>query len=206
MAIIRLEDTYGVYYTSEEGTSAPLLREFMETNATYIWHYLKSKGWTMEAVAGLLGNAEVESSLNPGRWQNDDVGNTSLGYGLVQWTPATNYLNWVGSNPNYMPNNLRRFEYEMNNNLQWIPTLQYNFSFKDYIKLTISPEHLASAWLKNYERAGVEVELDRRARAKAWYEFLGDISPRPGIGRRSKFKWVLYARKLRGKINKLRYY
>ena len=35
-----------------------------------------------------------------------------------------------------------------------------------------SPEYLASAFLKNFERAGVEVESERRSCARKWYDYL----------------------------------
>ena len=37
---------------------------------------------------------------------------------------------------------------------------------------TETPEYLASAFLKNFERAGVEVESARRSAARKWYEYL----------------------------------
>lgn len=37
----------------------------MQINARYIWQYLGSRGWTLNAVAGLLGNIQTESTMNP---------------------------------------------------------------------------------------------------------------------------------------------
>ena len=37
----------------------------MEINAIYIWRALSSQGWTLNAVAGMLGNMQSESSINP---------------------------------------------------------------------------------------------------------------------------------------------
>ncbi len=67
-----------------------LTQEQQEANATYIYNYLSDKGWTTEAIAGLLGNIQQESQMNPGVWQRQD--NTNLGYGLVQWDDATKFL------------------------------------------------------------------------------------------------------------------
>ena len=55
--------------------------------------------YTLQAVAGVLGNIQAESGFNPWRWQSDRV-NTSNGYGLYQYTPATGYLNLSGTTPN----------------------------------------------------------------------------------------------------------
>lgn len=55
--------------------------------------------WSIESVAGMLGNVQAESGLNPWRWQGDRVG-TSRGYGLFQFTPASGYLNLTGTSAN----------------------------------------------------------------------------------------------------------
>jgi len=48
--------------------------------------------WSIYAIAGALGNIAHESSFNPWRWQSDTV-NYEAGYGLVQFTPASGYIN-----------------------------------------------------------------------------------------------------------------
>ena len=55
-----------------------------EANARYIYDYLTAQGWTKNAIAGLLGNIQKESVMNPGAWE--EYNNVVLGYGLVQWT------------------------------------------------------------------------------------------------------------------------
>ena len=52
----------------------------------------KTAKWTDGAIAGMIGNMQDESGMNPNRWEGGEVGNTSRGYGLVQWTPATEIL------------------------------------------------------------------------------------------------------------------
>lgn len=199
MALLYLDGSFGKYYTSSEDSSQALNRVQMEINAKYIYSYLINEGWTLNAICGMLGNTQAESTNNPGRWQNDAVG-IGPAYGLVQWDPFSKYINWVGNNPNYMDNNLRRIIWEKDNNEQWIATVLYPISFEEFTKSNDTPENLASAWLKNYERAGVEVELIRRNNARSWYEYLGGIiPPTPSINIKNKFKWVLYANKLRNK-------
>lgn len=48
--------------------------------------------WSIYAIAGALGNIAHESAFNPWRWQDDSV-NYNAGYGLVQFTPALDYIN-----------------------------------------------------------------------------------------------------------------
>lgn len=173
------EGAYGTYYGSYFNESSTLSAAQVNVNATYIAHFFTVEGWSMNAIAGILGNMQAESGLNPGRWQSDNVGNYSGGYGLVQWTPATNYTNWCTatgySDPSEMDNNLVRIIYELAHGLQWIATSEYNFSFAEFSKSTQNPAYLASAFLKCYERAGVEVEETRRANATAWYKYLTGI-------------------------------
>lgn len=83
-----------------------LTTEQMQTNAEFIWGYMSSKyGWTLNAVAGMLANAQAESTINPARPQNNAVDNgwfpsvpgytgdapnpttTWYGFGLWQITP-----------------------------------------------------------------------------------------------------------------------
>ena len=78
----------------------------MKVNATFIWGYMKTRfNWTLEATAGMLGNAQAESTINPARPQNNAVNNkwypsepgytgdapnpttTHYGFGLWQITP-----------------------------------------------------------------------------------------------------------------------
>lgn len=211
MATLRT-GAYGNYYGSSYSTSSALTQAQMKVNATYIYKYLTAKGWTKNAIAGMLGNMQAESSLNPGRWQSEDVGNTSLGYGLVQWTPATKYIDWCNlqgySDPSEMDNNLSRILFELENQLQWIATENYNYSFEEFSKSNASVEELASAFLKNYERAGVEVEETRRSNARSWLDYLNGQSGSEGgsttggsgvtFKRSSGFNFILFnARKRR---------
>lgn len=189
---------YGTYYGSVYSASVSLTTDEMNTNATYIFHYLSQAGWTVNSIAGILGNMQAESSLNPGRWQSDYVGNTSGGYGLVQWTPATNYLNWVKGDASTMDNNLSRILYELENGLQWIATEAYPLSFAEFSQSDKSPAYLASAFLKNYERAGVEVEETRKKNAESWYTFITGLPAwREKRKKKKGYNFVLFNRQKR---------
>ena len=56
-------------------------------------------GWSDASIAGMVGNMQHESGLNPWRWQNDTV-NLSAGYGLPQFTEASGYINLPGTMAN----------------------------------------------------------------------------------------------------------
>ena len=74
---------YGVVETGNYRMS----EDNINSNAEYIYYYLRNKGWSKEAICGLLGNIYEESGVNPGIWQFSINGNTG-GYGLVQFTAA----------------------------------------------------------------------------------------------------------------------
>ena len=152
-------------------------RQEMKNNAIYIYYYLKQRGWSLNAIAGMLGNMQTESTINPGIWQNLDSDNTSGGFGLVQWTPATKYFNWCDARDleyDEMDSNLQRILYEVENNIQWIATDDYNFSFRDFTTSGISPYKLAEAFLLNYERPADQNQPLRGLQAMYWYKFLKD--------------------------------
>lgn len=66
-------------------------QEAWQDNMLEIYGILNAAGWTLEAVSAFCGGCIRESQMNPWRWQ-DDVVNLSAGYGLVQFTPASDYI------------------------------------------------------------------------------------------------------------------
>ena len=115
----------------------------------------------------------------------------------MQWTPATKYINWVNGDPSTMDNNLSRIIYEVENNLQWIATSSYNYSFEEFTKSTDTPYNLGLAFLANYERPEDPNQPQRGTQAEAWFEFLGGVTPPTPVSKEKKFKWVLYLRNIR---------
>lgn len=152
-----------------------LTLEEMTINAEYILSFLMEKGWSKNAVCGMLGNMQTESTINSGLWQNRDEYNYNLGFGLVQWTPATKYTDWALANGYPISNidgQLERLEYEIQNKLQWIPTKNYPLSFASFRISTQPPEYLAQAFLKNYERPKNQNQPLRSTQARYWYDTL----------------------------------
>lgn len=189
MAELR-EGHYGFYYGCTYNESHVLTRAQMQTNAKYVHRYFTLAGWTPEAIAGLLGNMEWESSINPGRWQSDRPGALSSGYSLTQWTPASKYINWChadGKDPSEMDNALERITWELENGEQYYKTPGYPLTFRQFSQSTDSPYYLACAFAWNYERSstvlyGTEAEKEalRKLRgnsANAWYEYLTGLEP-----------------------------
>ena len=171
----------------------------METNARYIYNYLGSRGWSVNAIAGMLGNMETESTINPGIWEGLDAGN-GPGYGLVQWTPFTKYTDWCASrglDPSHMDSALQRIEWELANGEQYYATNSYPESFAQFKVSTKSPSYLAMAFLANYERPAEPNQPWRGTQAEAWYEFLtGEPAPvdpsKPDKRRKSLSLMLMY--------------
>jgi surface antigen len=161
-------------------TTGWINEESRRLNARYICKYLINCGWSLNAVAGLLGNLEHESYINPGV---TEFGGS--GYGLVQWTPPSKFTNWCDAqNPKLdhddVDAQLARIEHERNHdfgvhnggNAYSCSCNQYNFytadqygtkftgsagpfgpeKFYDFATSTKSPYDLACAFLYNYEK------------------------------------------------------
>lgn len=138
--------------------SGGLTQSEMEINALYIWNYLGSlpddQKWTLQAVAGILGNMEKESSINPGRHES-----SGSGFGLVQWTPKSKYTDWLaGVHPTMSENDidgqLERIIWEKDTGHQYSKD-DYKYTFKEFAKSTDSAYTLACAFAFDYERSAV---------------------------------------------------
>lgn len=153
--------------------------EEMQSNALMIRDYFILKGWSLNAICGMLGNIQTESTINPQIWESLDEGNLDGGYGLVQWTPATKYIDWAGSD--YQDGNRQcdRIIYELENNLQWIVTPEHPMTFQEFSTSTETPYNLAMVFIANYERPLDPNQPIRGEQANYWYEYLGGIPPTP---------------------------
>lgn len=154
----------------------------MDNNALIAAQILLEFGWTHNAIAGTLGNMQYESNINPGLWENLNEGNTSNGFGLTQWTPATKLINWCNSKGlNYKDGNaqLQRLQYEVEwdtqspNQGQWIN--RDGLSFAEYIKSTDTPTNLARVFIRSYERPANENQPQRETAAERYFNLIKDL-------------------------------
>lgn len=177
----------GYFYTGNDY----LDKAKMVINATYIHRYLSTRGWSKNAIAGMLGNMETESTLNPGIWEGLSNSDPSRGFGLVQWTPSTKYTAWCSErdiDPTHMDSALARIEYEVENGLQWIQTDMYPLTFKAFKTSTATPTYLANAFLYNYERPAETPQPARGEQAEEWYKMIGGdpMTPNPPTQKEDK--------------------
>lgn len=178
---------YGKYYYIDSSNSADRLTNAqMETNATYIYSWCRGEQptWTGEAIAAICGNMQSEGILNPAQWEYGKNKRPTSGYGLVQWTPSTNFTDWANSeglNVKAIDSQMQRIEYERVNGLQYYKTSAYNFSFTDFLTGNHTVDELARAWLYNYERPANPAgsEAIRVQRAENWYRVFEGEEPTP---------------------------
>lgn len=182
----------------------------MQNNAIYIYWYMSSRGWTLNAIAGMLGNFQTESTINPGIWESLTTDPEAYyaangrypGYSLVQWTPYTKYTNWCDENgldPDELESALKRIEYELENGLQYYATDSYPETFAEFKVSTKDPYYLGMAFLLNYERPADQNQPARGEQAEYWYTYLSGIDINPGSTskrKKRKYNFVLFGRKV----------
>jgi hypothetical protein len=168
-----------------------------ENNATEFYNYFINYGASIEAICGMLGNITRESTLNPANKQGNS---TKLGWGLIQWTPATVLINWCekyGYNWYDGTVQCERIKCEGEGtkgaNGCWLPTSDYSYSWSEFIALTDVTE-ATKAYLYERERAGVEA-LDLRLQyANEWYSYFtgSPVPPIPPTPLKLKRKMPIY--------------
>lgn len=147
----------------------------IEQRAKVVWDYLRQHGWSETSIAGVLGNMETESGITADIWQIGGGG----GYGLVQWTPGSNLIDWAhenGKDPANVYTQLDRILFEVEKKLQWYHP---NMSFRQFTQSNYSPEESAYLFLTYYERARVQNLTTRQNQARKWYNLLSGSAPGP---------------------------
>ena len=179
---------YGNGYTAQGWSRAEKAQ-----NVDVIASYFNSIGWTINAIAAMVGNMEAESYINPGQWEHGQPVEqipAQYGFGLVQWTPWTKYTDWAGADfrTNY-DKELYRIKYELDwdiaapNTGQWFIRGGYNLSFNEFAHATedvAGIQWLALCFFKNYEN-GQGGETARQNNAVYWYQYLQNHHPGPWV-------------------------
>lgn len=170
-----------------EGEFPPEIVTDQEKNAWIVWQYLKSKGYTEQAAAGILGNMDQESGVMP---DTEQIGGPA--YGLVQWDgsayPLVPPATWKGRE--YVQNLMRAagisgdykiaktqsqlLEWCMFNG-QYIPTSSYPYSVAQFKGLT-NISTATTAFEANFERPAA-THPERVQLAIKWYNKLHGLKP-----------------------------
>ncbi|EGO9031454.1 hypothetical protein D1F52_12075 [Enterococcus faecalis] len=165
-----------------DGDVPPELTTEKEKNAWAVWQFLKSKGYSEQAAAGILGNMDQESGIMP----DIDEGGGGPGYGLVQWTSpiagesgrayVQRLLAQAGISGDYrnITTQLKLLDWHMHNG-QYIPSAAYPYSVAEFKALT-DIGTATMAFEANFERPAV-THPERIPMAQYWYNLLKDLKP-----------------------------
>ena len=180
--LLWLLGVYAIACATRGGPTGALTDEQKVANARYIYNFFIKQGWSTEAICGMLGNMEKECGMNPGIWQ--DWGNDKLGYGLVQWSGAIDYLNFAHisvdevnrmaqNNPQGLMDKqleflVKSFVSQDGVDCRWLPksaepyynklplsdNVPHQMSIEEYSHSTYDSKDLALVFHATYERSG----------------------------------------------------
>lgn len=84
-----IDNLSGKQWVYRLGVEAHIPESGMQNNAQIIYTMCHGMGWTLNAVASLLGNIQAESALNPGTTETSGMAKGQDGTGLLQWTSTS---------------------------------------------------------------------------------------------------------------------
>ena len=196
-------------YWSDIGPSTGSASTEQQYNADKIYTVFNGLGWTVNAIAAMVGNMQVESGLDPAcsypRIGNTlaTIGNTYAtsypdnAYGLVQWKgrgsvdPNNNQLVGYAIRYNHewydgdIQMDRMTWEYQNNQKFHSQTVDGVYWTYSDYAASTASPSTLAKVWMVCYEGT-YSVLSNRQSNAEYWYDYF-EQGPGPG----PTDEWVL---------------
>ncbi|MDA9429147.1 Membrane protein [Enterococcus mundtii 1A] len=148
-----------------------------------IWAMAIGAGFTQQAAAALLGNAQGESDANP--TADEGNGKPGFGYGVWQWTDSTgassgrvymiNLMTQAGitENPDTITAQFQLLMWHAPNG-QWIATNAYPYTWTQFMGLT-DIATATRAFEKNFERP-LNDHPERVGWSTNWYNRFKDLS------------------------------
>ena len=190
-------------------TNASLNLEQMQNNAVELLSYFTTSATisdaTYNAVAGMLGVLQSESTINPGRWEGGvEYGQppSNYGYGLAQWTPWTKVSDYYGSTDlDSMPDWLQceLIYVGLTTGSQWFANdfarpVNPPINGVEFLHSDLPPSTLAKYFLWYFEHPSESVlptrEAQDSANAEYWYKYLTGVDPpKPHKPRKSMPIW-----------------
>ncbi|ATY88387.1 phage tail spike protein [Lactococcus lactis] len=155
-----------------------------------IWAMAIGAGFSKQAAAALLGNAQGESDANP--TADEGGGRPGFGYGVWQWTDSSgassgrvymiNLMTRAGvtDNPDTITAQFKLLMWHAPNG-QWIATSSYPYSWTQFMTLT-NINTATQAFVANFERP-LNEHPERSTWAQEWYnKFVNLEIPSGGAG------------------------
>ncbi|MDT2904370.1 phage tail tip lysozyme, partial [Lactococcus lactis] len=142
-----------------------------------IWAMAIGAGFSKQAAAALLGNAQGESDANP--TADESNGAPGFGYGVWQWTDSSgassgrvymiNLMTRAGvtDNPDTITAQFKLLMWHAPNG-QWIATSSYPYSWTQFMTLT-DINTATQAFVSNFERP-LNGHPERSTWAQEWYD------------------------------------
>lgn len=171
----------------------------MENNAKIFGDVFSALGYHINTIAALAGNAQAESTINPGL---NEVGGG--GYGLFQWTPKSDLIgacNQLGLNPytdgtiqcQCLDGELFILRNQWYSSRAFISPYYKSGATSDMIGITPeefksnsmgwNPDKLAILFMAAYERPSYDPDTNhagkRKAYANYWYDYYTGNPPTP---------------------------
>lgn len=157
------------------------------SNAEKIWNFLRSKGFSKEATAGIMGNLQQESSLDPNAKQKN-----GLGRGLAQWSEGERWNSVLAK-----AQSMGKSEWDIEPQLEvlydelnggdsaTVSILNKSYGGLDGLKTMTDIQRAADAFEQSFERAGKPVMQNRYSYAQSIYDTYKDAGGGSGKGLRS---------------------
>ena len=175
------------------GLRANAINRTNQTVEQQIWSFFRSKGYSSEGIAGIMGNFQAESALIPNNVQNgygwsdadytqqvdsgayskDKFVHDSIGYGLAQWTW------WTYKRDLYELAKQRGTSIgNLDTQLTFADNAFSNASWGNQLKRATDVRAACDLVLEQYERPAVYNYDTRRAHAYAFYnKYSGYTAP-----------------------------
>lgn len=166
----------------EESTGQGFLTEAERQNNALLIYSQYYKIMTLEALCGILGNMDRESTLNPGLYDSASGGTN----GLIGWHPPTNLISWCSQQGYDWYNGDAQCAFiNIENSYQagtpeavWYSRNGYNYTWEQFKQLT-NVEEATRAFERQREVSGdypnnMQIRIDN---ANYWYNYLINEQP-----------------------------
>lgn len=155
----------GFWTPDDDASQFSLTQLQKDENANRIYTFFTRIGWQKESICAMLGNMDVECRMNPrARSITRDT------YGLVQWHPASKYINWAiaeGLVYELGTSQCKRIKYEEANELQWQDWAPV--TFEEWARTLQEPIETLTEYFMRYYEVAAQATLAERIEWALYY-------------------------------------
>lgn len=159
-------------------------------NATEMWNFFRTAGYTEQATAAIIGNAMWESLINPAQYEYyTDMNNFDVyGMGLLMWTPKRKIRDYAANQMGdmydgylqcqfYLEDVQRVGAWNMYRGLNSYPNYPYIMTADEFKNSTQSASYLGEVFGCNYE--GGTYSHYRGDNSNYWFNYFSGTPPTP---------------------------